>query len=102
MGDDGHTASLFPGTAALAERERWVVANEVPQLGTSRMTLTYPLINAARDVFFVVTGEAKAEMLARVIDGPGEIESLPSRGIQPEDGELRLFVDAAAVSRLSS
>ena len=73
MGADGHTASLFPGTDALAERKRWVVANEVPQLETSRMTLTYPLINAARDIVFLVTGEAKAEMLARVIEGPGEI-----------------------------
>ena len=101
MGEDGHTASLFPGTDALAERKRWVVANEVPQLETSRMTLTYPLINAARDIVFVVTGDAKAKMLARVIEGPGEIESLPSRGVQPEEGGLRYLVDAAAASRLS-
>ncbi len=63
MGGDGHTASLFPHTAALAETERLVVANVVPQLNTTRLTFTYPLINAARRVLFLVSGAGKADVL---------------------------------------
>ena len=67
VGADGHTASLFPGTAALDETRRWVVMNEVPSLGTHRMTFTYPLINAARRVWVMGTGEAKREIVARCL-----------------------------------
>ena len=69
MGADGHTASLFPGTAALEERERLVVANWVPSLDAWRMTLTYPVLNAAREAMFVVTGADKSDALARVRAG---------------------------------
>lgn len=69
MGDDGHTASLFPGTAALDERGRWVVANEVPQLGVSRITFTYPLIAAAREALFLVNGAAKHARAKEVLAG---------------------------------
>jgi 6-phosphogluconolactonase len=69
MGDDGHTASLFPGTAALGEHERWVVANQVPQLGTWRITFTYPLIAAARSVLFLVNGAAKHARAREVLAG---------------------------------
>lgn len=69
MGDDGHTASLFPGTAALDERDRWVVANEVPQLDTWRITFTYPLIAAAREVLFLVNGAAKHARVREVLSG---------------------------------
>src|SRR5205085_3455500 len=61
MGDDGHTASLFPGTAALTERTRWVVMNDVPQLKTRRMTLTYPVLNAAEHVWMLIAGAGKRE-----------------------------------------
>lgn len=98
MGDDGHTASLFPGTEALAEQSEIVVANEVPQQDTVRITLTYPVLNAARNVLFLVTGEGKAEALAAVM--ADDEDSPPAAGVQPHPGELRWYVDSAAASRL--
>jgi 6-phosphogluconolactonase len=100
MGDDGHTASLFPGTAALDEKDRWVVANYVEKLGVWRITLTAPAINAAVEIVFLVSGYNKAESLQHVLDGPHEPHKLPSQLINPEQGELRWFVDEAAASRL--
>ncbi len=69
MGDDGHTASLFPGTEALAERERWVVANHVPQQDTWRITFTYPLIGAAKEALFLVNGANKHDRAREVLAG---------------------------------
>lgn len=69
MGEDGHTASLFPGTAALAESERWAVANWVAKFDSWRLTLTYPIINAAREVAFLVTGEKKRSLVDAVRAG---------------------------------
>ncbi len=100
MGDDGHTASLFPFTEALRERKRWVVANPVPQLQTERLTMTAPCINAARNVWFLVAGQAKAARLAQVLNGPSDPDRLPSQLIQPDQGQLRWFADQAAVSEL--
>jgi 6-phosphogluconolactonase len=100
MGDDGHTASLFPGTEAIHEQQRLAVANPVPQLDTTRLTLTPRLINNARDVIFLVNGEGKAEMLHRVLDGPIDVDTLPSQVIRPTHGRLRWLVDEAAASRL--
>jgi len=86
MGDDGHTASLFPGTQALQETERWVVANHVPKFDTDRITLTYPVINAARNVCFLVTGEDnKGHVVDRILAGGAED---PAAKIAPVDGEL--------------
>lgn len=92
MGADGHTASLFPGSAALAERERLVVANWVPSLDAWRMTLTYPTLNAAREAMFVVTGADKADALARVRSGGADAP--PAAGVHAE--RTRWLVDAAA------
>jgi 6-phosphogluconolactonase len=100
MGDDGHTASLFPGTAAIHEQGRLAVANPVPKLDTTRLTFTPPLINAARDVIFLVNGEGKAEMLHRVLDGPIDVDITPSQVIRPTDGRLRWIVDEAAAAQL--
>lgn len=69
MGADGHTASLFPGTAALEERMRWVVKNEVPQLNTHRVTLTYPVLEAAKERWFLVRGADKAAAYYRARRG---------------------------------
>jgi 6-phosphogluconolactonase len=102
MGNDGHTASLFPGTAALDEQERIAMANPVPQLNTTRLTLTYPVINAARNAAFLVAGADKANMLARVLDGTADLHELPSRGVAPNHGKLWWFMDAAAAKKLSS
>lgn len=85
MGDDGHTASLFPGTDALAETQRWVVANHIPKFDSERITLTYPLINAARSVCFLVTGEEKkGPVVERILAGGADD---PAAAIAP-DGEL--------------
>lgn len=91
MGPDGHTASLFPDSAALDERERWVVANWAPGPQVWRMTLTFPVLNAAREVIFVVTGADKADALARIRAGDRE---LPAGLVAAADVEW--IVDAAA------
>ena len=96
MGGDGHTASLFPHTQALHETERWVVANPVPQLATTRITFTLPLINAARRVLFLVSGADKADMVREVLAGPQDPERLPSQSVHPTAGNLIWLVDAPA------
>jgi 6-phosphogluconolactonase len=100
MGPDGHTASLFPRTAALNETTRWVVANHVPQKDTWRLTLSKPVINQAAKVLFLVAGADKAAVLAEVLDGPPDPERLPSQSIQPVGGELHWFVTADAAAQL--
>lgn len=100
MGDNGHTASLFPGTAALREQVRWVTPQYVEVMGTWRVTFTAPLINAARHVVFLVEGAGKAEMLWRVIEGPFEPDVLPAQLIQPRPGQLDWLVDAAAAAKV--
>lgn len=102
MGDDGHTASLFPHTAGLAETERWAIANEVPQHHTTRLTLTAPVINNARMVVFLIGGAGKAERLAEVLEGPPDPDRLPSQRIQPHNGRLIWLVDEAAAARLTA
>lgn len=96
MGDDGHTASLFPQSPALSETQRFAVANPVAKLGVDRITLTYPVINHAAHVVFLVSGAGKAEVLNDVLHAPRDITALPSQGIQPEDGDLTWLVDEAA------
>ena len=102
MGDDGHTASLFPHTAALAETDRRAVANEVPQLSTTRLTLTVPVINNAGLVVFLIAGAGKADRLAEVIDGPSDPDRLPSQLIRPENGRLIWLLDEAASGGLQA
>ncbi len=97
IGDDVHTASLFPHTMALRERERWSMANHVPQLNTWRMTLTAPLINAARNVAFLISGKAKQAALQTLWHGPNDPQLYPAQLIQPTDGRLWFLVDKAAV-----
>ncbi len=100
MGTDGHTASLFPHTAALHENSRWCVANHIPTLKTSRITLTYPAINAAKKILVLVTGAAKAPMLSRVLYGAYSPEELPIQAVKPNHGELLWLIDEAAASAL--
>lgn len=100
MGADGHTASLFPGTAALREKQKLVMAYKVPILGRQRMTLTLPLINAARNVMLLVTGEDKADTVARLLsDNPADQRDLPVSNVRPKDGTLYLILDAAAARK---
>jgi 6-phosphogluconolactonase len=102
MGPDGHTASLFPETAALQEKSRLVVANWVEKLNASRITLTLPVLNAARCVAFLVSGTDKAAVLHEVLEGNAPPEKYPSKLVQPDEGRLIWFVDRAAASGLSA
>jgi 6-phosphogluconolactonase len=102
MGPDGHTASLFPETAALQEKSRLVVANWVEKLNASRITLTLPVLNAARCVAFLVSGTDKAAVLHEVLEGSAPPEKYPSKLVQPDEGRLIWFVDRAAASGLSA
>jgi 6-phosphogluconolactonase len=100
MGEDGHTASLFPHSLALKERERWTTSNFVEKLATFRITLTAAAINAAANVEFLVTGSNKAASLAAVVNGRRDPENLPAQLIQPLNGDLTWLVDKAAASQL--
>ena len=96
MGDDGHTASLFPGSEALQEDRRLVAADWAPHPVARRITFTLPLINRAAAVAFLVEGAHKSKMVRRVLQsGPGE-EPLPASLVQPTNGVLHWFLDSAA------
>jgi 6-phosphogluconolactonase len=101
LGEDGHTASLFPHSPALQERRALVVANPVPKLNTTRITLTIPVLNNAARVWFLVTGGSKAAVLKRVLEGPVQPDELPAQHISPIDGELFYLLDSTAAAELS-
>jgi 6-phosphogluconolactonase len=100
IGEDGHTASLFPYTRALSEARRYVVANEVPQLRTRRVTITFSLIECARAVIVLVSGASKAGVLAEILEGPRDPDRLPAQRIPMDTQRVSWLVDAAAASRL--
>lgn len=97
MGDDAHTASLFPGTEALRATERWFVENWVEKFDAYRLTLTAPVINAATNVWFLITGENKREALAHVWQGRRDASAYPSQLIEPSNGLLRWMVSSEAL-----
>jgi 6-phosphogluconolactonase len=99
-GGDGHTASLFPETAALEVHDRWVVANPVLKLETTRITLTVPVINAARAVYFLVAGEGKAGPVAEILEGTPDPRQYPATLIQPQGGP-KWMLDRPAASELT-
>jgi 6-phosphogluconolactonase len=101
MGADGHTASLFPHTAALAESRRWVVANYVEALTAWRLTLTPTLINAAKHVIFLVAGASKTARVKQVFE-PGAAEPLPAQLVVPSRGELLWLMDREAAGDLEA
>jgi 6-phosphogluconolactonase len=100
IGADGHTASLFPHTAALNEAARPVVENPVPKLNTTRLTFTFPLINAARNVLFLLRGEDKALALKTILQGQRDVAQWPTQGVQPAAGSVTWLVDEAAARLL--
>ena len=102
MGPDGHTASLFPGTTALQEKLRLVVANWVEKMKTHRISLTLPVLNAARCVTFLVSGTDKAPALKAVLEENVPPEQYPAKLIKPSDGKLIWLIDRAAASQLTS
>ncbi len=99
LGPDGHTASLFPGTAALDEKSSLVVANWVDKFQTYRLTFTLPVLNRAAYVMFLVSGDEKAEIVREVLENKNA--SLPSQKVNPSDGKLVWLLDRGAGSRLS-
>jgi len=101
MGDDGHTASLFPHTAGLGIQDRHVAPNYVEKLDTTRLTFTTTLLNGAREVVFLVTGSGKSGRLKEVLEGPLETDRLPSQLVRPTHGSLRWLVDQGAASELT-
>jgi 6-phosphogluconolactonase len=98
MGPDGHTASLFPGTAALQDQDHFVAANWVEKLNTFRITFTYPVLNNAASVMFLVSGDEKAEMVRRALKDPSA--KLPCQSVRPENGEVVWFLDKGAAVKL--
>lgn len=101
IGEDGHTASLFPNTPALDVTDRWTVENPVEKLDTVRLTLTKPVINAARAVVFAVAGEGKAEALREILERDANPQDYPAKLIQPAGGVVWM-VDRAAAGSLKS
>jgi len=100
LAPDGHIASLFPGSKALEESERRVVAVRVPKEPPQRLTLTLPAINRAAHVHFLVAGKAKAGALHRVVVGPCDVQTCPAVGVKPLDGTVTWWVDEAAATFL--
>ena len=100
IGEDGHTASLFPGSEAVRERSRLVIAPWVSSLGTFRITLTAPVFNHAALALFLVSGEKKAEALKAVLEGDFQPDRFPAQAVRPEDGRLLWLVDRAAARDL--
>jgi 6-phosphogluconolactonase len=101
MGADGHTASLFPHTIALKEKKRNAVANPVKKLDTTRLTLTFPLINNARNVLFLIKGEEKAETLHKVLRGDFQPEKYPAQAVKLKDGKLLWLIEKQAARFLT-
>ncbi len=101
MGDDGHTASLFPGMQTLNETDKWVVGYFVDDARKERITLTFPVLNAARMVMTLVEGEKKAARVKAVLEGPKDPPEYPIQYIRPASGQFDFLMDAAAGKKLS-
>jgi 6-phosphogluconolactonase len=100
LGEDGHTASLFPNAPTLEERTRWAAEARDPQQQLDRVTLTVPRLNNARAIVFLVSGPRKARALQAVRSGPRDPHRLPAQLVRPFSDDLRWLVDEAAVARL--
>ena len=101
MGDDGHTASLFPCTEALRETKRIAVVNFVEKLNTNRLTFTFSAINNASNVVFLVSGATKANALKEVLEGEFQLEKFPSQNVNLKNGNLFWLIDSQAAQVLT-
>jgi 6-phosphogluconolactonase len=101
LGADGHTASLFPDSPALNDTTRLAVANPVDKLGLYRLTFTFPLINSAENIVFLVSGAEKAEVVKEILEGRPESFNYPAQGIAPAHGNLAWFLDKPASAQLA-
>ncbi|HVZ79843.1 MAG TPA: 6-phosphogluconolactonase [bacterium] len=100
MGDDGHTASLFPRVEQLNEMEKWVVGYYVDDAKKDRVSLTFPVLNASRELLVLVSGDKKAKMLKEVLEGPKDPPRYPIQYLRPTDGKLVFMMDAPAAALL--
>jgi 6-phosphogluconolactonase len=100
LGENGHTASLFPGTKVLSEKSRWVKEVFIEELQMYRITFTAQLINKAHNIFFLITGEEKSGILKTVLTVPCQPEKYPVQLIRPENGKIFWFIDDKAATRL--
>ena len=98
LGDDGHTASLFPGSLALAEKTRWVISAQVPAEPPLRLTLTLPALTRAASVYFLIAGSTKAEALQHVLDGPADWIKYPAAGVRLGTASVIWWVDRQAAA----
>ncbi len=101
LGTDGHTASLFPHTNVLDETERWVAAVYVEKLETHRITLTVPVINAAKNIVWLVAGADKADIVRAVLRDADHPDDLPAQHIQPVNGDVVWLLDQVASIKLN-
>ena len=102
MGPDGHTASLFPNSSGLSEKTRWVVANWVEKFQTDRITMTFPVLNAAAEVIVFVAGPEKASLLAEVLDPGAAGTKYPVQKVKPRNGLKRWMLDATAAGAIAT
>jgi 6-phosphogluconolactonase len=101
MGPDGHTASLFPHHDSLHEQQRLVIhVSNAPKPPPDRLTFTPPLLNAAHNVLFLVTGSDKADAVQAVLDGPYQPDQYPAQIVRPKNGEVVWMLDTAAAAKL--
>jgi 6-phosphogluconolactonase len=99
IGEDGHTASLFPGTAALQEKTSLVAANRVERLNTTRITLSFPVLDHAAEVLFLVSGKGKAKIMKEILR-PSDGQRYPAQMVHPENGRLLWMIDQDAAGLL--
>jgi 6-phosphogluconolactonase len=103
MGEDGHTASLFPGHPLLDERQRWVASiTDSPKPPPERITLTLPVINNARHIIFMATGAEKAQVLGKVLGTNSHRKGLPVQCVSPTYGTLQWYLDKAAAEKIGA
>jgi len=102
MGPDGHTASLFPGSAGLEEKLRWIISNPVEKFKTDRITLTYPVLNHAANILFLICGEDKAAMIGEVLGTKADATVYPVQRVKPVHGTKRWLLDKAAAKELKN
>jgi 6-phosphogluconolactonase len=100
LGDNGHTASIFPESVAMSEQRRWVIAEYVLAVSMWRITLTAPILNASAEVLFLVAGGDKAAVMQRVLEGARVPRELPAQLIAPSPGRIGWLVDVAAAAKL--
>jgi 6-phosphogluconolactonase len=101
LGDDGHTASLFPNTQGINEKKQWVIPNQHPPTNTNRITLTYPAINSSRHILFLVKGKHKSEIISDVIENPNQPPDYPAKGIVGKEFPPKWIIDKPAAENLN-